>query len=109
MTKRNNAERASDKRIDSSLRALRARYRLFPLDFFLEELNDFRRGPNFRRDMAKAAAAYLHPRFTPVLVIQATGESEFVIDVKRLTDHELEQLDQILARGQVPAADVAEE
>ena len=84
--------------------SVRARYELLPLDFLLQGVSNPRLHPRLRFEMAKAALPYVHERLEPIAA-GADREPRHRLDLTKLTDAELAQLERIAAKSQVVVAE----
>ncbi len=55
---------------DAEQQALRAKFKVMPLEYLLTVLNDHRETPQRKMEAAKMAAPFLHPRLEKVYVFQ---------------------------------------
>lgn len=65
-----------------------------PLDYMLQVMRDTKADKARRDDMAKAAAPYVHPKFSAITAPVAPGQNGYA-DLSKLTDAELEQVERI--------------
>jgi hypothetical protein len=79
--------------------SLRSRYSVRPLEYLLEILNDDRLPRQLRDAAAVAALPFLHQKLKPIASDDLEAPEEQGPDLSRLTDEELEQLEQILAKA----------
>jgi hypothetical protein len=100
MSEQNKKRRPSDRGQWRS-KSVRARYKLLPLDFILQGVNDWRLRTPLRFDMAKAALSYVHHKLTPIPIGGADREPQHAFDLTKLSDEELAQFERILAKSQV--------
>ena len=82
--------------------ALKSRYGLLPLEFMLEVMNNEKLTLDFRCAMAGAAAPYLHPKLKAMEIDAPAGPGQPGLDLTKLTDEELDQLEQIMTRQMEP-------
>jgi hypothetical protein len=68
---------------------------LTPLEYLRRIMRNPKLPRSERTDAAKAAAPYVHPRFAAVAQLPITDD----YDLSKLSDEELEQLDQLLERA----------
>jgi hypothetical protein len=80
--------------------AFRSRYKVQPLEYMLKILNNDKLPMQLRCDMAQAAAPFLHHRLRPIVIDDDVGGPEEPgPDLSKLTDEELEQLAQLMAKA----------
>jgi hypothetical protein len=84
--------------------AFRSRYGVQPLEYMLKVINDDKLPMQLRCDMAEAALPFLHQKLKPIGIDdlgapEVGGPEEHSLDLSKLTDEELEQLEQILAKA----------
>lgn len=65
-----------------------------PLDYMLQVMRDGKADKARRDDMAKAAAPYVHPKFSTVTPPNPNNPNGYA-DLSKLTDAELEQVERI--------------
>ena len=65
-----------------------------PLDYMIQVMRDAKADKARRDDMAKAAAPYVHPKFSSITPQVPPGENGYA-DLSKLTDVELEQVERI--------------
>lgn len=65
-----------------------------PLDYMLRVMRDEKADKGRRDDMAKAAAPYVHPKFSAITPSVPPGQNGYA-DLSKLTDAELEQVERI--------------
>ena len=86
-------------------KSLRERYPVWPLEHLLDVLND-PQATNARKDeAAKAAAPYLHPRLAAIDINNRPAQVRHKLDLTKLADEELEQLERITVKAQVTFID----
>jgi hypothetical protein len=86
------------------VKSLRSRYRVQPLEHMLKVMNNDKHPMQLRCDMAEAAAPFLHQKLRPIGIDdvggpEVGGPEEHSLDLSKLTDEELEQLEQIVAKA----------
>jgi hypothetical protein len=79
--------------------SLRSRYSVRPLEHMLKVRNDDKLPMQLRCDMAAAALPFLHQKLKAISIDEIAGPEEDSLDLSKLTDDELEQLEQILAKS----------
>ena len=84
------------------LGALRSRYSVNPLEYMLKVINNDKLPLQLRCEMAKAAAPFVHQKLAPISIDAITRPEEknleASLDLSKLTDEELEQLEQIMSK-----------
>jgi hypothetical protein len=78
--------------------SFRSRYRVQPLEHMLKVINNDKLPMQLRCDMAEAAAPFLHQKLRAIPIDDVGGPEEHSPDLSKLTDVELEQLEQIQAK-----------
>jgi hypothetical protein len=78
--------------------AFRSRYRVQPLEYMLEVINNDKLPMQLRDDMAEAALPYLHQKLKPIGIDDLGAPEEHGPDLSKLTDEELDQLERIMAK-----------
>jgi hypothetical protein len=97
---RNKKSRATIRDEAAYLKNFEQRFRVLPLDYMLCVMNDEEVSPERRDAMAKAAAPYFHPRLSALDITATTQKpAKHTIDVRKLNDDELLQLEQIVAKA----------
>ena len=79
--------------------SLRSRYSVRPLEYMLKVINNDKLPMQHRCDMAEAALPFLHQKLKPIAIDDLGAPEEHGLDLSRLTDEELERLEQILAKA----------
>jgi hypothetical protein len=79
--------------------SFRSRYRVQPLEYMLKVINNDRLPMQLRCDMAEAALPFLHQKLKAISIDEVGGPEEDSLDLSKLTEEELEQLEQILAKN----------
>jgi hypothetical protein len=69
-----------------------------PLEHLLKIMNDDKLPMQLRCDAAEAALPFLHQKLKPIAIDDLGGPEEHGLDLSRLTDEELDQLEQIVAK-----------
>ncbi len=104
MSKQNGKYIGNRRSLDGGQRpskSVRARYKLLPLDYILQGVNDERLRAPQRFEMAKAGLPYVHHKLTSIQIGGADREPQHALDLTKLSDEELAQLERILAKSQV--------
>jgi len=78
--------------------SFRSRYRVQPLEYMLKVINNDKLPMQLRCDMAEAALPFLHQKLKTIAIDDVDVPEEHSLDLSKLTDEELEQLEQILAK-----------
>jgi hypothetical protein len=79
--------------------SFRSRYEVLPLEYMLKVINDDKRPMELRCEMAAVALPFLHQKLKAISIDEIAGPEEDSLDLSKLTDEELEQLEQILAKS----------
>lgn len=88
------------RRTENYLRSLRQKYPLWPLEHFMQVLNDHNADPERRDFAAKNAAPYCHRKLAP-LVVEEKRERRYSVDLKKLDDKELIDFERLILKCQV--------
>jgi hypothetical protein len=82
-------------------KSLRERFPVFPLEHMLNVINDPTASHERKDNMARAAAAYVHPRLAAVEITgKEGGPTQESLDLSKLSDDELAILERIVLKAQ---------
>lgn len=81
-------------------RSLRRRYKIFPLEFLLEAINDSRLSRSLRCQMAVAALPYIHHKLSTIALGGLDLHSRTTLDINKLSDEELVVFERLVMKGQ---------
>jgi hypothetical protein len=81
------------------VKSFKSRYRVQPLEHMLKVINNDKLPVELRCFMAEAAAPYLHPKLGAMAIDDVAGPKGHPLDLSKLSNEELDQLEQIVAKG----------
>jgi hypothetical protein len=80
--------------------SFRSRYKVLPLEYMLRIINDDKLPLELRSQMAAAALPFIHHKLRAIKPDEVERPEQTGLDLSRLTDEELERLEQIQAKAE---------